>query len=504
MREAVDGPDGETKLYSKASDAYFPYGDYLYQTDVAGRVAKIVYGGNDEVYIKNLVTYLPTETWATGKIVTNADGSRSIAIETPQYLCTGRDSEGEEVDLYLTARSVDEETGESVFADYEVVNFLIGDGSITQQGNSILTIRDDYERWYGYGDCNIVYTVFDDTPVEVPSDLTFQPFIMTGINQDSVKLVDKIAIAFDKDNVYLRNFPYVDDKMTCKGRIEGGKVVFDADQYLGIDETNDCFLYLRHIATENVVLQDEYGDYYNDMSLSLLDTPIVFDYDAGNKTLSAVGDAFIINAGKGEIWYHDIYVDPVGYVYVEKPAVPADPWIYDYEPYDEYWGDAYVMCKTPREDVDGKYIDPENLYFNIFLDGNVLTLTSDDYEYQTEDEITDIPFYYTDSYDVFYAGISHSVTLYTYPEETVAVQSIYKSCGEERRSRIYVYNINTDTAEYIDEFSKVEELAQTREVKNVLYTTMDGRRVDRPAHGIYLKTIVYTDGSVKTLKKIFR
>lgn len=42
----------------------------------------------------------------------------------------------------------------------------------------------------------------------------------------------------------------------------------------------------------------------------------------------------------------------------------------------------------------------------------------------------------------------------------------------------------------------------SEDVKSVSYTDLAGRRISKPAHGIFLKTVKYADGSQKTVKYV--
>ena len=127
--------------------------------------------------------------------------------------------------------------------------------------------------------------------------------------------------------------------------------------------------------------------------------------------------------------------------FIEVAATPAAPsavglfeggWSYYLAGYG--WGDLEFAI-TPA-DVDGNYILPEKLSYQIYtkVNGEVtpLALSWNDYVYQQEPTMVEIPFGYNDGWDI----AANYLYYYIIGPEAYGIQTIYRGAGEEKRSEI--------------------------------------------------------------------
>jgi len=140
------------------------------------------------------------------------------------------------------------------------------------------------------------------------------------------------------------------------------------------------------------------------------------------------------------------YTDGTTFEYPVEPedvaATPATPTDLEYE--ETQYGPA-ILFDVPREDVDGKKLRKDKLFYQIYymFGGKeyVYTLQASDYKYLKSD-MDVIPYSFTDDYDIFTDGDTKTVYLYgTDGWEKVGVKSIYKGGGKTHESEIVWYDI---------------------------------------------------------------
>ena len=230
-----------------------------------------------------------------------------------------------------------------------------------------------------------------------------------------------------------------------KGTINGNKVTFKNGQYVGADEVAGSHEYMVS-ATAKEVYYEEWDYTYIEYTLSNAD--ITFDYDAATKTLSN-GSMFLINGGKADVNILSVFDKAMIAPFKEVAATPAAPEVelsengYEYFAYGYGWGTISIDLKTC--DVNGNYTLPEKTSYKLWVKVNgeekPLSLSAYDYARQTEMTMTEIPYDYTDSWDVYDSGSQKVVYYYVVGPEAYGVQTIYRGAGEERASEITWVNV---------------------------------------------------------------
>lgn len=176
---------------------------------------------------------------------------------------------------------------------------------------------------------------------------------------------------------------------------------------------------------------------------------------------------------------------------------PANPEIIEYGPYNEKDGYGYVMFNLPKQGVNGEYLNPKDMYYNLYLDDEKFVSYTDEYINLSEDMI-DVPWLFSDGLDFAEGGEIHTVYLYTTGFEKVGIQSFYTLDNNTYSSNLVYY----DVVEAGISPSTIE--GKKRSVSGVVYHDLSGRRVVNSYKGIYVKTVSYADGSVKTFKVVKR
>ncbi len=158
-------------------------------------------------------------------------------------------------------------------------------------------------------------------------------------------------------------------------------------------------------------------------------------YSPTKGSIMSICDPATITLTEGEFAYP---------VIADVAATPADPEIIDvgaYDPKQEY---GYIMVDIPVVDVDGKDIKESKLYYKFYsdIDDEIapITFTPDLYK-NLEEDLTEIPYTFTDNYDFAFQQNYRVVYLnYDFSNyDRIGVQSIYRGGDEERTSEIVWY-----------------------------------------------------------------
>lgn len=108
------------------------------------------------------------------------------------------------------------------------------------------------------------------------------------------------------------------------------------------------------------------------------------------------------------------------------------------------------------------------------------------------EEMTEIPYNFTDSYDVYSSGDAKTIFLHAPSFDNVKIISTYTVDGEAHQSAAGGLAAITDVTDDNDS-----------DVIETIYTDLLGRRVAAPVAGqIMIKKTVHADGSVRVSKEI--
>lgn len=227
---------------------------------------------------------------------------------------------------------------------------------------------------------------------------------------------------------------------------------------------------------------DFWGDTYE-----LTFNGATFTYDASTDTYTSP-DGYTTEAEEVVL---DEYTDVVLTGVQATPATPATPEITSFV--EDKYG-HYITMTIPTTDVDGNPLFSSLLSYQLYYDkeGNkgVFEFTTDDYEF-LEDNMTQVPYDYTDTYDIDKAGKQ----VYIYADDldqwtAIGVKSIYTVGDVVNESEIFWYPL---MAVGVNDLSAVS-VAGTR------YYDLQGRPVGDKASGLLIKQTRMSDGTVVTTK----
>lgn len=183
----------------------------------------------------------------------------------------------------------------------------------------------------------------------------------------------------------------------------------------------------------------------------------------------------------------------------KRPAAPLPPKLTAFQAYDPnpWGGPGGLQFTLSYYSSDFNYLDPSHLYYNLYIDNELVTFSPDDYQ-NLETEMTDVPYSFSDQYE-FYKYDENHRTIYFYKDvkKKIGMEAVYVDGDLRFGSGITEYYPNGDpTGVDMTE-------ATVKQIKSVDFYDLSGRKLSAPAKGICIRTITYTDGS-KASRKIVK
>lgn len=491
----TEQPQGTVyKNMYRQTSAYMLYNGDTYSCEIDGDATDVVLSDDGSFYLKNPFSTFKTNSWLKGR---KAEGD-TIEVDLPQLVYQATEY-GEQISYYAYKMAkltfdINGETYETYDMDTEsqTIKFVWRNDSLIKVSEGLLGMGDADGMWNNYGDDDIVVSALTDTIAQPASGVAEEAFSFS-YEDDNGTCMKIISGAIDGNNVYLRGFQERTENAWVKGVIDGDKVLFVGKQYMGVDSAYNNHVYFSPIRIDTVAGA---GGYLQ-ASAAFEDT-LVCNYDAATRTLTA-NKGFATNLGKNDINLLGYFIHIILSPYSDVAATPQDPVIRQFMSYRESVGYGAIGFSLYQYGTNGESLDPSKLFYNIYYDDNKLTFTPDVYvrmsAYYDGDSMTDVPYEYSDYYDVYTSGYNRVVTLYQNASK-VGVQAIYTGGNETRRSAI-VYYVPAGIAD-------ATVAGEAEKVESVSYTDLCGRRVDSPSKGIYVKTTVYANGKTKVTKEIKR
>ena len=283
----------------------------------------------------------------------------------------------------------------------------------------------------------------------------------TYIDQDKTF---EVFVVIDNNDIYVKGFSEYLTEGWVKGTIADGVATFPA-AFMGVFEF--------------------WGDAYD------------LDFDGAVFTVSDdaselfAADGYTTSAD-GEVL--DEFINVTLTKAQPEIATPATPTITEFTE-DDYG--HYVKMTIPAKDVDGNDLFAALLSYQLLVDRNgeqsVYEFTTDDYLF-LEENMTVVPYNFTDYYDIDVAGKQ----VYIYGDDidewnAIGVKSIYTvgdKSRETRESEIFWYQLKPTAINGIS----------TNNVVETNYYDLQGRKVDASATGLLIKQMRMQDGTVRAVK----
>lgn len=479
--DIIYSAEGEKRSYYRKTTAYFVAAGSVQQAKMEGSACNIVLGDENKVYVYNPITQYDTYSYIVGQ----RDGD-TITFHTPQIVDVQYNEDyTESTNIYATKfrkkkLSATSYTfvADSINTDLKYV--IKGDSISLVGGDSIMLALANAEgTWGGYGNAGDVLRKFTDTTVEVPADaeeLTYAMKCSDGTGKG-------VSVVFKDNDIYIKGIASAHPDSWVKGNVAGSTITIPSMQYLELNETYGYYFYLAGAKRKEVYDPSDDVTY---IEYELVPN-ITMTLDEKSRTFKT-DLSLLYNAGNGILSYDAAYDSPEFSPFNDVATTPATPIISTYMEYNEDAGYGGLIFTLPTEDVNGNWINPEKMKYIIYGDDKAYEFTTDLYT-GIEENMTEIPYSFTDDLDFTLQDGEHIVYLYEGGFSKMGVQSVYYGGGERTVSPI-VYQ----TSDGI-------KVKTTAPVSTEFYD-LQGRRLNNPTLGLTIMKVTYTDGSVKTIKYI--
>lgn len=307
-----------------------------------------------------------------------------------------------------------------------------------------------------------------------PAGVEIEDWVMTNPEGQS-----PVKVARDGNTVYIAGMSSMAPEDYVCGTINDGKLTFKS--YYILSSNNRYFL---RLAGAREGEPDEW-----DIPTFELTENYSFDIseDGLTYTLNPAEDYIVSCSYDLRSIYEGVQNVKIFKYAGDVPATPTTPEITFWSP-----EDLCLQFQLPCEDTEGNYINPDKLVYRIFLNGSLHTFSPDDYVGLME-EMTEIPYNFTDNYDIYTRGALKTIFLHTEDvPQSIKVEAIYTVDGESHSSAFA-------------EWASVNDVTTSHAINKETYTDLLGRRIATPTPGsLVIKTTHYTDGSTVVTKEIIK
>lgn len=216
---------------------------------------------------------------------------------------------------------------------------------------------------------------------------------------------------------------------------------------------------------------------------------LAFDWQKDD-VLMKTDSVYIVNEGDGALYSRASYKAPVIADYVSAEGIPADPSIERFMAYDDFDEYGVLVANIPATTVGGGQISKIDLYYNVYVDDR-----KEPYVFSTAlydllgDDMTDVPYSYDNDFDFEVDGEKHTIVFYE-DFSRMGVQTVNTAGGKTFRSSV----VWTDGT-----VSGINSVGGVRAASGHTFD-LSGRRVSTTTRGLYIKSVVRPDGTVRMVK----
>lgn len=242
-------------------------------------------------------------------------------------------------------------------------------------------------------------------------------------------------VAVDGNDYYFDSLLPDVGRCWVKGTRSGNTITLPNDQYLGV--SNGFYVYYFG----NLVVGVDYENYTNIEEFA----EITFSIDKDekiklNNSSKANPGAYFPDGNVFGATYNHV-LEP--YENSDKPLTPAAPYDISVgdESLEEYGG--YILdFLLDNVSTDGQYLEPSKLGYYIYLDDERFTFRRSEYPYIDSEEMTLVPYGYSDIYQYDFNSMANMNEVYIYRTDwkRIGVQSVYTNGGETNVSDIIYVN----------------------------------------------------------------
>lgn len=279
---------------------------------------------------------------------------------------------------------------------------------------------------------------------EPPADAVISEYVYNGQDADAKDFSIKGNVAVSGNDYYFDSLLPEAGHAWIKGTRSGNTITLANDQFLG----TEISYYLYYNGFRTTGFDSSTGQYAGDK------TKLTFNVDdkgviSLNNSTRTFPAAFFTSGNQFTYTFKNRIEPFKG----DKVARPSDP--YDLKLVTKYfaaYGENSISFGLDNVSADGEYINPELLYYCMYLDQDIYAFERSLYPYIHEERMTHFPYGYKDleNYDIYLADDGRNVICFR--EDMFVqcgIQAVYRLDGKEYGSNIV----------YIDEQGNVEKVA---------------------------------------------
>lgn len=495
--EIIYDAEGRKEYYIKSSIGTYNYLGLIIDYTQPFGAAEVVYGNDNSVYIKNIISEYNPMMYVGGTYVKGTLEGNIITMPVPQTV-TYLPDYGYYLNMYVL-KTEDGGNSYDITDDTEFTYLVEEDGSFSLQlpadNYAIGFVRSTNDTWALYSDVMQVFTPSPYSSIEVPRNVTTTEYVMTSQGNGY-----NVQVGFDNNDVYIVGLCDYAPSLAVKGTLKDNKITIPQDQYVGIYTNYNIVTKIAYPNPEDMGPFDLIPDYLlgpEDEEYVLILDPVTLEIYSENPD-----SYFCLNASLE-------MVDPIVMLcdFNLSPSQNADFSGTPAAPFDLSWTDAefspfgfsFFQFDLPNISTENTLLMSDNLYYEIFIDGERLLFEA--FEYQYPGIITPtylIPYYFNNNSDIIsFSQTQRIVGIYS-DATTLGVRSIYIYDGVETQSEIMTLNIVTGEV-YPGNDSGVDTTLISDVVKTE-YFSLDGKKMQNPAKGIGIIRQTMADGTICTRK----
>ncbi len=508
----TEAPDGKIETMLGSSNTFYLYYDEVSMDETYGIAYEGVWTDNGEVYLKNPISMLDWDTYIKGKVT--EDG---LLFDFPQPLYKATDEYGS-FELYVDVLEYGEVESPDDPDDY-YPTFIPTEETrsilFTKMENGSYCMEDDYMlgvtfegAWQGYGEMYLNLLPFEATPAKIPEGISYDySYVLadefTGWDHTVMR---QIGIGELDGLTYIKGLASGMPDAVIYGTFDKEKntLTIPSDQFLGKYYNHYIFM----MAGIGRSWYDE--DWESEMySFEIVEDPLVLNYDpTTNEFHPVIREGYdysyvIFNFGNVETYPCEYYaIDRIysqGKITDFAPIAPEILDIYDISFYDPDYSYA-IEFNIYGDNKEGQILLDNNIYYNIFVNGELYTFTAEEYPTLLEagiEKLTDIPVFFEAGDDIFCSGNYHGIAFKRKDIETVGVRAVYID-GEIRGESETVAVTTTGEPSSVGACNSIA-------TSNTDFFDIHGRKVSGSSqHGIIIKKTTLKDGSIHVEKLMKR
>ena len=462
-----------------------------------GLVSKIVIGDDGCIYIYNPLSGLDSKSWL--KLERQADGKYRAKL--PQDILTddygGDDDDEESSERTITLqRMVSSNEGK----DYEPVGAALNYVDFTWENNRLVmkgmgqrtqiwgaSYNKEWQRSYG-GDWAMRIEPLNEQLITPPATATKSQYTVTSKEETSPRIVDAMT---DGNDIYLKGL-FKSSKLAnvwIKLTKQGNKAVMQTNQYLGKTLKTDFKTYDSD--------KSEYHTYAAAFeNATTVANELEFSIDGSGKLTAnkilrtSLGKSSEENITEEEYVksYENLVLTPYSQQAVANPKTPTLHYCSASLSYDYSITTTTLAFYVDNVDVNGNYLNPEKMYYNVYVNGSTTpyTFKKSQFVYMDENEMTNIPFNYKDRLNSDFKIVENERFVHFYDNgiRTLKVVMVYEDGGKKYSSEPLSTAVTTGI-----------ESANFNKTTTEKYYTVDGRQIQKLQKG--LNIIKSSDGTTR-------